>query len=71
MTDIINPKRGDRFVHARQITRDSSAKDPVYDICTVTRVAKGLVYYHNSTGFKLYSSLESFPKEVREWLGQV
>lgn len=64
------PKRGDRFVHARQITRTSSAKDPVYEICTVTAVRKGLIYYHNSTGFKLYSRLETFPGEVREWLGQ-
>lgn len=56
-------KRGDRFVHTRQITKD---RQPM--ICTVTRVTKTTVYFQNTTGFKSKLSIEKFPEAVREWV---
>lgn len=62
------PKRGMRFLHARQITRTSSAANPVPEECEVTAVRQGSVYFRNSTGFRSYVSAESFPSIVKEVL---
>jgi hypothetical protein len=61
-------RKGRRFLHARQITRTSSAKNPVPEPCEVTAVRQGRVYYRNSTGFRSVTSLEKFAGEVGGWI---
>ena len=61
--------RGRTFLHSRQITRSSTAANPVPEPCRITRVAQGRVYYRNSTGFLSVTSLETFESDtVKEWL---
>jgi hypothetical protein len=67
-TNEVAPKRGMRFLHARQIAKDSSARNPVPEECEVTRVTAGAVYYRNSTGFRTYAVPARFPEIVKEWL---
>lgn len=66
--DMVRPVPGMRFLHARQITRDSGAAQPVPEPCTITRVACGTVYYRNSRGFLSRASEETFGALVRSWL---
>jgi hypothetical protein len=61
-------KAGQRFLHAHQITRSSSAKNPVPEPCEITRLAGGQVYYRNSSGFRSVTSLEGFSDTVKEWI---
>lgn len=67
MTDI-PPKVGYRFLHAHQITQRSTAKDPVSEVCTITKVTSHAVYYRNTTGFLSWSTKELFHKEVKRWV---
>lgn len=62
------PRRGMRFLHARQITRDSTAANPVPEECVVTAVRQGVVYYRNSTGFRLRVRIDDFPTSVKQVL---
>lgn len=64
----MKPKRGDRFLHSRQITRTSSAANPIPEECVVTAVRKGLVYFRNSTGFLSVVPLDRFHLNVKEML---
>lgn len=61
-------KPGTRFLHARQITRTSSAANPVPEECVVTAVRSGWVYFRNSTGFKSKVPVATFPAAVKEIL---
>ena len=61
-------KRGRAFLHRRQITRSSTAANPVHEPCVITRIGRGRVYYRNSTGFLSVTSLETFEADtVKEW----
>jgi len=67
--DLGEIKRGRAFLHRRQITRSSTAANPVPEPCVITRIARGRVYYRNSTGFLSVASLETFEADtVKEWL---
>jgi hypothetical protein len=61
-------RRGMRFKHARQIARTSTAANPVPEICEVTAVRNGVVYFRNSTGFRSYAPIAKFPDYVKEWI---
>lgn len=55
-------------MHRRQITRSSTAANPVPEPCVITRIARGRVY-RNLTGFLSVTSLETFEADtVKEWL---
>lgn len=56
----VQPKRGLRFLHARQITAD---REPMP--CTVTRVTRHAVYFRNATGFLSYVARDRFGEAVR------
>lgn len=47
MSDI---KKGFTFIHAYQLA-PGEGKDGKHATCTVTRVAKGLVYFRNESGY--------------------
>jgi hypothetical protein len=67
----MTPKVGMRFLHARQITRDSSPKSPggaIPEACVVTAVRRGSVYFTNSTGFKSVVPRHRFAEIVKEVL---
>jgi hypothetical protein len=61
-------KRGRALLHRRQVTRSSTAANPVPEPCVITRIARGRVHYRNSTGFLPVTSLETFEADtVKEW----
>lgn len=62
------PKRGMRFLHSRQITKDCSLDQPVPETCTITRVTRLAIYFRNSTGFLSYATPENFHKSIKEWV---
>jgi hypothetical protein len=64
----VTPKRGMRFLHSRQITKDSSARNPVPEECVITRVTERAVYYRNTSRFLSSTAPGRFPEIVKEWL---
>jgi hypothetical protein len=62
------PKPGARFEHARYIQGSPQAGTARPDVCTVTRVARGVVYYRTETGLLTKTPLDRFPASVRRWL---
>ena len=63
MTTAGQPYRGMRFLHARQI--DGQGRP---EVCEVTKVRQGTVYFRNSTGFLSKLSADRFPATVKEIL---
>jgi hypothetical protein len=61
-------KAGARFEHARYIQGSPKAGTARPDICTVTRVATGTVYYRTETGMKMKQDIERFADSVKRWL---
>lgn len=61
-------KRGMRFRHARQIADTSTPGNPDPEVCTITAVRQGCVYYRNSTGYRAYTPVNRFPASVKEWI---
>jgi hypothetical protein len=59
MSDDVQPKRGLRFLRARQITRTGEPMP-----CTVTRVTRYAVYFRNETGFLSYVTRDRFANTV-------
>ena len=53
-------RRGLRFEHARYIQGSPKAGTARPDICTVTRVAAGTVYYRTETGNLMKAPMEYF-----------
>lgn len=56
-------KRGQRFIHSRQITRDNQPME-----CTITRVTAVTVYFVNETGFKSRLPRAKFEEAVAQWV---
>lgn len=64
----MTPKAGQRFEHAHYIQGSPKAGTARPDICTVTRVAAGTVYYRTETGMKMKQDIERFAASVKQWL---
>ena len=62
--DLGEIKKGRAFLHRRQITRSSTAANPVPGPCVITRVANGGVYYRNPAGFLPVTSRETFEADT-------
>lgn len=63
----VTARVGLRFAHARQIIGDGPDRRP--DPCVVTRVARGVVYYRNSSGFLLKTPADRFAASVGSIIG--
>jgi hypothetical protein len=61
-------KAGQRFEHARYIQGSPKAGTAHPDVCTVTRVAQGTVYYRTETGMKMKQDESRFAASVKRWL---
>jgi hypothetical protein len=68
----LRPIRGMRFVHARHLAPEGTKANPVYEVCVVTAVRRGLVYYRAESSptaqGRWYTPLARFHEEVREVL---
>lgn len=62
------PKPGRRFLHTRQITKDSTARNPQPEPCEITRVTQHTVWFRNSTGYRSCIDRSRFPTIVKEWI---
>jgi hypothetical protein len=60
---VTTPKAGMKFLHSRQITKD---REP--ETCTITKVARGTVYFRNSTGFLTKTPVDRIDASVKEWI---
>lgn len=58
--------RGDRFEHARMIVGSPNAGTARPDVCTVTRVIVGTIYYRNESGMLM--SVATNKLQVKRWL---
>lgn len=65
---LARPRRGLVFLHARQIvaTPGVPCREWPPERCEVTKVARDIVYFRNSTGMLCSVALEKFPESVRE-----
>lgn len=67
---MTEPKRGMRFLHAKQRVRVD--RKPVREWphmeCEVTKVTATAVYFRNTTGFRSVVSRDRFAEAVREVL---
>jgi hypothetical protein len=52
-------KAGDTFAHPRYIQGSPKAGTARPDICTVTRIARGTVYYKTETGMRMKTTLQA------------
>lgn len=67
MTDEIEtPKRGRRFEHARYFQGDGAERRP--DVCTVTTVRQGWVFYRTETGMGMKQAADRFADNVKQWI---
>ncbi len=57
--NAVTPRKGLRFEHSRQIDRHGNP-----EVCEVTAVRQGTVYYRNSTGFLTKTPVTSFSESV-------
>ena len=66
MTERPIPKRGDRFVHKHWL----DATLTQHDICRITAVRQGVVYYRtdDGDGMRFYVKLADIDASVKEWL---
>jgi hypothetical protein len=62
------PRPGARFEHARYIIGSPKASTARPDVCTVTRVTAGTVYYKTETGMKMCQDRARFDSSVKGWL---
>lgn len=62
------PTAGRRFEHARYIQGSPKAGTARPDVCTVTRVTAGTVYYRTETGMKMCQDRARFSESVGRWL---
>jgi hypothetical protein len=61
------PRRGDKFEHARLIVRPPNA-GPRPDVCEVTSIRNGRVYYCTESGRLFSKPLAAFERSVGRWL---
>ena len=60
----MKPRRGLRIEHARLLDPRTPPADRVPDLCTVSAVRKGTVYFTTVTGMKVRTDLATFPEIV-------
>jgi hypothetical protein len=52
-------KVGDTFAHPRFIQGSPKAGTARPDVCTITRIARGTVYYRTETGLSMKTTVEA------------
>lgn len=69
-TPLSEPKRGMRFLHARQLVKTPGVPVSQWprETCEVTRVTATSIYFRNSTGFKSVVARDKFQDAVSEVL---
>jgi hypothetical protein len=55
------PRVGMRFEHRRFLRADYKTKE----VCVITRIAQGVVYYQDTTGSKYKCAIEKWPEHVQ------
>ena len=64
----IIPRPGMQFEHSHFVVFNAETLSYRSDVCTITRIAQGVVYYHNESGFKVKQDLAKIHESVGRWV---